>query len=110
MVVHPRDPGTVWVLPLQGWGRFPVDGATAVWRSRDRGDSWSRMSEGLPQKHAYFGVLRQAMAVDMLEEAGLYLGTTTGSVYASADEGESWHQVTSMLPRILSVNAVVLDD
>lgn len=109
MVVHPREPGTIWVLPLQGEGRFPPGGSAAVWRSRDRGDSWSRRGEGLPQQHAYFGVLRQAMAADTLDGLGLYAGTTTGNVYASTDEGESWRQVVGLLPRILSVNAVVLD-
>ena len=40
--VHPRDPETIWTLPLNGdsAGRFPPDAAAAVWRSRDGGATW----------------------------------------------------------------------
>ena len=64
--VHPRDPGTVWTLPLNGdmEGRFPPDAAAAVWRTRDGGRTWQALREGLPQKSCYFTVLRQAMAGD----------------------------------------------
>jgi hypothetical protein len=64
MDVHPHDPATVYVIPLQGDGRHMPDGKAAVWRSRDRGDTWHRLSEGLPQEHAFIGVLREGMAVD----------------------------------------------
>ena len=66
------------------------DGKAAVWRTRDAGDSWEELRDGLPQENAYFGVLRQAMATDRLEPAGIYFGTSTGTLYASADEGDSW--------------------
>ena len=62
----------------------------AVWRTRDGGDSWEALREGLPQRNVFFGVLRQAMATDRLEPAGIYFGTNTGALFASADEGDSW--------------------
>ncbi len=67
------------------------DGKAAVWRTRDGGASWQALREGLPQKNVFFGVLRQAMATDRLEPAGVYFGTNSGTLFASADEGDSWH-------------------
>lgn len=109
MVIHPRDAQTVWVIPAQDHGRFMPGGSAAVYRSRTGGDSWERLSQGLPQEHAYFGILREGMAIDTLDRAGVYFGTTTGLLYASADEGENWQLISGFLPRINSVNAVVLD-
>lgn len=108
---HPRDPSTLFLMPLNGdiAGRYVPDGKAAVWRTRDGGGRWQAMREGLPQQNAFFGVLRQAMAVDRLEPAGVYAGTNTGTLFASADEGETWTGIAQHLPPILSVETLVLD-
>lgn len=107
---HPRDPDTVFLLPLNGdtAGRYVPDAKAAVWRSRDGGETWQDLRKGLPQKNAYFGVLRQAMATDRLNPAGVYFGTSSGTLFASADEGESWTTVAEHLPMVLSVETLVL--
>jgi photosystem II stability/assembly factor-like uncharacterized protein len=87
-------------------GRFPPDAAAAVWRSRDRGGTWQAMRDGLPQKACYFTVLRQAMARDEQNQVGVYFGTNSGSVFASLDEGDTWHEIVRHLPTILSVEAL----
>ena len=111
MVTHPRDPDTAWVIPLNGAdkGRFMPDAHAAVWRTRDRGASWTRSDDGLPTHDAYLSVLREAMARDTLDPVGITFGTSTGQLWQSADEGDSWRMITDTLPEIWAVEAVVLD-
>lgn len=106
--VHPTKPDTIWTIPLNGdsEGRFPPDAAAAVWRSRDGGQSWDAMRSGLPQEACYFTVLRQAMAVDTQDSPGIFFGTNSGSVFASFDEGDNWHEIARHLPTVLGVEAV----
>jgi photosystem II stability/assembly factor-like uncharacterized protein len=109
--VHPRDPERLFLVPLNGdiKGRFMPEGRTAVYCTGDAGDSWKDQREGLPQQNAFFGVLRQALATDTSDPAGVYFGTTSGELYASADEGRSWNCIAQHLPAILSVETMVVD-
>jgi photosystem II stability/assembly factor-like uncharacterized protein len=106
--VHPRDPATIWTLPLNGdsQGRYPPDAKAAVWKSTDAGTTWADKRAGLPQEACFFTVLRQAMAGDRLEPAGVYFGTNSGSVFASRDAGETWSEVARHLPTVLGVEVV----
>jgi photosystem II stability/assembly factor-like uncharacterized protein len=111
MGAHPRDPQSVWVVPLSHpeEGRMAPGGALAVWRSRDAGDRWERLGDGLPQENAYVGVLREALSVDRGDPAGVYFGTSTGQLYGTRDEGERWQLIADHLPPIWGVQAIEVD-
>ena len=107
---HPHDRDTFYVVPLDpGHARCMPEGRAAVWRTRDAGESWHRLDRGLPQRDAHVGVLREAMAIDDHDVPGLYFGTSTGQLFASRDEGESWTEIASYLPPISSVEVARID-
>ena len=110
MGAHPRDPKTVWTIPMTepDAGRFMIDGHAAVYRTSDGGETWQKATAGLPQENAYISVLREAMAVDSLDPVGVYFGTSTGQLYGSRDEGRSWSIVADNLPAIWSVEAAIV--
>ena len=89
--VHAHEPETIYVVPIKSDSEhFPLEGKLRVYRSRTGGNEWEPLTKGLPQKDCYVNVLRDAMAVDSLDECGVYFGTTGGQVYASADAGDNW--------------------
>lgn len=103
LVVHPRDPDSLWVLPMDGtsvWPRTSPAGRPAVYRSRDGGRSWKRQDKGLPHSQAWWTVKRQAMTGDRREPMGLYFGTTSGEVWGSRDEGRTFRCLARHLPSI----------
>lgn len=106
---HPHDRDTFYVIPLDpGHGRAMPEGHASVWRTRDAGSTWQRLDRGLPQHDAHLGVLREGLAIDGLDVPGLYFGTSTGQVFASNDEGDSWSEIASYLPGISSVEVAVI--
>jgi hypothetical protein len=108
IVVHPHDPDTVYVVPLEGTTRTCPGGAPAVWRSENGGDSWKRLAKGLPKKDGYFTVLRDSMDVDTLTTPALYFGTTTGQLWIGREGGEQWDCLFDSLPPIDCVKVAVV--
>lgn len=108
IVVHPHDPDTVYVVPLEGATRTCPGGEPAVWRSENGGDSWQRLISGLPKKESFFTVLRDAMGIDDLKSPALYFGTTTGQLWIGRDGGEDWSCLYDSLPPIYSVKVAVV--
>ncbi len=111
ITVHPRDPDTAWVFPMDGtqvWPRTSIDGKPAVYRTSNAGKSWDRQVKGLPKEQAWFTVKRQAMGADDAYPVGLYFGTTSGEVWMSRNEGDAWTCIASHLPHIYAVEAARL--
>jgi photosystem II stability/assembly factor-like uncharacterized protein len=108
MVVHPHDPKTIYImLEESDQFRLSVDGQVSVWRSRDAGESWERINKGLPAE-SHVVILREAMAADSFEAAGLYAGTDTGQLFYSRDDGDSWELLADFLPPIQSVEVAMI--
>lgn len=109
MAMHPTDPDTVYIVPLESDGfRCTPEAKLRVYRTRDAGASWHPLTEGLPQEDAYETVLRDALDTDSAEPAGVYFGTRSGKVYASRDDGDSWGLVAEGLPPVVCVKAAVV--
>jgi photosystem II stability/assembly factor-like uncharacterized protein len=107
--VHAHEPETIYVVPIKSDSEhFPPDGKLRVYRSKTGGNQWEALTKGLPQNDCYVNVLRDAMAVDALDECGIYFGTTGGQVYGSADAGDSWNAIVRDLPAVLSVEVQTL--
>jgi photosystem II stability/assembly factor-like uncharacterized protein len=108
MVVHPHDPETAYVVPLEPMTRTCPGGVPAVWRTENGGESWSKLTRGLPRKESFFTVLRDAMDVDELKSPALYFGTTTGQIWMGRDGGEEWSCLFDSLPPVNNVKVAVV--
>ncbi|MGH7233722.1 MAG: glycosyl hydrolase [Nitrospiraceae bacterium] len=111
LVLHPRDPNTAWVFPMDGssvWPRVSPDGKPAVYVTRNAGTTWKRQNRGMPRNNAWWTVKRQAMTADAHDPVGLYFGTTNGEVWSSRAGGESWACLVKHLPEIYSIEACQL--
>jgi photosystem II stability/assembly factor-like uncharacterized protein len=107
--VHAHEPDTIYVVPIKSDSEhYPPEGKLRVYRSRTGGNEWEALTKGLPQSNCYVNVLRDAMAVDSLDNCGIYFGTTGGQVYCSADAGDNWSAIVRDLPAVLSVEVQTL--
>ena len=110
MVMHPRNPDCVYIVPVESDEfRCACDGRLRVYRTRNGGASWEPLMRGLPQKRAYETVLRDAMAIDSFDPAGLYFGTRSGQLFSSRDEGRTWQKILEGLPSVVCVRSAVVE-
>ena len=116
--LHANDPDTYYVVPedkvmedgeIGGNVRYVTDAKFRVYRTRNGGRDWEALTNGLPQNHAYLHVMREGMATDSLNACGIYVGTTSGQVYYSRDDGDSWRLLVDNLPPINSVEVAVVE-
>jgi photosystem II stability/assembly factor-like uncharacterized protein len=109
IVAHPHDSEVAYIVPLEGdMFRSVPEGRLRVWRTRDGGKAWEPLAKGLPQEDAYETVLRDALACDTLDPAGVYFGTRSGKLYGSSDGGASWRLLADGLPPIVCVKTAVV--
>lgn len=106
VVVHPNDPETAWFVPeIKDEKRIPVSGELVVSRTRDGGKTFEVLTNGLPQHHAYDIIYRHALCLDD-EGQRLAFGSTTGGLWISEDQGDSWTAVSQNLPPVYAVQFV----
>ena len=104
VAAHPQDPNTAWFAPaIKDELRIPKDGKLVITRTRDGGESFDVLAKGLPQEHAYDLVYRHCLAIDDVGDC-LAFGSTTGSLWASDDQGDSWENIATSLPPIYCVS------
>jgi photosystem II stability/assembly factor-like uncharacterized protein len=109
LAVHPEDPDCAWIVPLESdMFRCTPEGKLRVYRTRDGGKRWEPMTKGLPQKGAYETVVRDGMAADSLDPAGVYFGTRSGKLFGSSNEGKSWSMLLDGLPPVVCVKTAVV--
>ena len=103
VVAHPREPGTAWFAPeIKDEKRIPVAGKLVINRTRDGGKTFQTLTTGLPQSHAYDIVYRHALALDQTGNR-LAFGSTTGGLWVSEDQGDTWTGITHTLPPVYAV-------
>lgn len=103
VAVHPKNPNMAWFVPaMKDEQRIPVNGKLVVLRTKDGGASFQELRRGLPQEHAYHLVYRHALDISP-DGATLAFGSTTGGLYVSEDEGDSWSCAAMHLPPVYSV-------
>jgi photosystem II stability/assembly factor-like uncharacterized protein len=109
MAMHPADVDTCYIVPLESdQFRCCPEAKLRVYRTRNAGESWEPMHDGLPQVGAYETVLRDSMDTDTASPAGVYFGTRSGKVFGSANDGETWSLLRDGLPSVTCVKAAVL--
>ncbi len=105
--MHPEDPKTAYVIPLDDHNMRMTTRAIAVYRTTDRGETWKRLDKGIP-RNATAEVMREGLSTDQLDPLGIYFGTVNGELWGSADEGKSWTMLAEYLPPVLSVSTATL--
>ena len=97
---HPTDRDRAWFAPAQkDEFRVPVDGRVVVTETRDGGQTYSSLSSGLPQENAYDLIYRHALVIDTTGNR-LAMGSTTGGLWVSGNQGAEWQELSAHLPPI----------
>jgi len=109
MEVDPNDANSAYIIPLESDEfRCTPEGKLRVYRTRNAGDSWEALANGLPQENAMETVLRDGLSADSLQPTGLYFGTRNGKLFGSKDGGDSWTGILESLPPIVCVKTAVV--
>jgi photosystem II stability/assembly factor-like uncharacterized protein len=104
-----NHPETLFTIVEDGMARTNVNSHFTVYRTEKPGNEWHETRNGLPEgANVRLGVLRHGMCADTTDPCGVYVGTNTGQLFASADRGESWNMICDFLPAIYSVNVAVV--
>lgn len=103
-----NEPDTAYIVPLESDEfRCTPEAKLRVYRTRNAGESWEPLANGLPQENAFETVLRDNMTTDRKNPTGIYFGTRNGKLFGSRDAGASWQSITEALPPIVCVKSAI---
>ena len=107
--IDPNDANTVYIIPIESDEfRCTPEGKLRVYRTKDGGESWEPLTNGLPQEDALETILRDNMKADANNPTGLYFGTRSGKVFGSSHGGDSWTFIKEGLPPITCVKTATV--
>jgi len=110
MEIDPHDGNTVYIIPIESDEfRCTPEGKLRVYRTKNGGESWEGLTDGLPQHDALETILRDNMKADRNNPTGIYFGTRNGKLYGSRDAGDSWTMIREGLPAITCVKTARID-
>lgn len=101
ILVDPRDPEILYAASWQRHrtvaGYLGGGPGTAIYKSTDGGETWSKLSKGLPSSNmGKIGLAISPQQPDVLY-AAIELDRRTGGVYRSEDMGESWTKMSDAI-------------
>ena len=106
VAVHPDRPRVLFTagaeVPPPNWRR-PEGAGAGFYRSADGGESWARLTGGLPDR---IGPAPRSIAVDPASPETVFIGLNDGALWASRDGGEEFSRIASGLPPILGIAPV----
>lgn len=106
VAVDPHDANRAWFVPgVKDENRIPVDTKFTVTRTSDGGESFESLNNGLPSNASYDLVFRHALDVDSSGQK-LLMGSTTGNLWFSDNQGSNWQCLTNYLPPVYAIKFV----
>jgi photosystem II stability/assembly factor-like uncharacterized protein len=110
MEIDPHDGNTVYIIPIESDEfRCTPEAKLRVYRTKNSGESWEPLTNGLPQEDAFETILRDNMKADTNQPTGLYFGTRNGRLFGSKDGGDSWTTLREGLPPITCVKTAKIN-
>ncbi len=110
MEIDPHDANTVYIIPIESDEfRCTPEAKLRVYRTKNAGESWEPLTEGLPQHDAFETILRDGMKADENNPTGLYFGTRNGKLFGSKNGGDSWMTISEGLPAITCVKTATIN-
>jgi len=110
MEMDPHDANTVYILPIESDEfRCTPEGKLRVYRTKDGGESWHALTDGLPQEDALETILRDNLDADANNPTGLYFGTRSGKIFGSSNGGDSWTMIKDGLPPVTCIKTAAVN-
>ena len=109
MEIDPNTADTIFIIPIESDEfRCTPEGKLRVYRSRNGGESWEPLTNGLPQEDALETILRDNLDADANDPTGLYFGTRSGKVFGSNNAGDAWSLIKEGLPPVTCVKTATV--